>query len=169
MKNILIFIVIVVFSTSLFAQSDSDAVIMSSIPNAEIKTLDGEIVNTSDVFEDSVPVLILFWATWCKPCFKELDAFNEVYDDWKEEIDFRIVAISIDDARSANDVKPRVMSKGWEFDFYLDVNQDFKKLMNVNIPPHSFIVNKNGEVVYQHISYSEGDEEEIYEELKKYQ
>jgi hypothetical protein len=61
------------------------------------------------------------------------------------------------------------MSKGWEFDFYLDVNQDFKKLMNVNIPPHSFIVNKYGEVVYQHISYSEGDEEEIYEELQKHQ
>jgi cytochrome c biogenesis protein CcmG/thiol:disulfide interchange protein DsbE len=168
-KLFLLLFAAIVSISSINAQSDSSDVIMGSVPDTELKTLDGETVSSAEVLEDSVPVLVLFWATWCKPCLKELDAINDVFIDWEDEIDFRIVAISIDDARSMPNVKPRVNAKGWEFEFYLDPNQDFKRLMNVSQPPHAFIINKEGEVVYQHNSYADGDEEELFEELKKYQ
>ncbi len=72
---------------------------------------------------------------------KEHDAINDLYDEWIEETGVKIYAISIDDTRSAKRVMPTVNGKGWEFDVLLDTNGDFKRLMNVNIPPHVFVLN----------------------------
>jgi cytochrome c biogenesis protein CcmG, thiol:disulfide interchange protein DsbE len=140
----------------------------SSIPSADIKTLEGKIVNSRDILNDSVPIILSFWATWCKPCIKELTAINDEMDTWREEVQFRVVAVSIDDARTTNMVKNLVNAKGWDIEVFLDANSDFKKLMNVAQPPHTFIIYK-GEVVYQHTSYAEGDEDELFEKLKLYQ
>ena len=168
-KLMLALLLVSATAVGLNAQHDTSEVIMSSIPDTELKTLDGVAVSSAEVIEDTVPVLLVFWATYCKPCIKELDAINDIIMDWEEEIEFRIICISVDDSRSALSVKPMVNSRGWEFEFYLDANQDFKRLMNVTAPPHSFIINRDGEVVYQHDTYTEGDEEETYEELKKWQ
>nr|MBA3900969.1 TlpA family protein disulfide reductase [Bacteroidota bacterium] len=60
-----------------------------------------------------------------------------------------------------------VNGRNWDFEVYLDVNQDFKRAMNVNNVPHTFLLNGNGEIVWQHNSYSEGDEIKMYELVKK--
>lgn len=53
------------------------------VPSIMIKKLDGTKVNTMDVIKnDGKPIVISFWATWCKPCKKELDAISENYEDW---------------------------------------------------------------------------------------
>ncbi len=46
-------------------------------------------------------------------------------------------------------------------------NSDLKRAMNVNNPPHTFLVDKNGKIVWQHNGYQPGDEEELYELVKK--
>jgi len=48
----------------------------------------------------------------------------------------------------------------------LDENQDFKRAMNVNNVPMTFIV-KNGKVVWSHSAFAPGDEEDIEAELRK--
>ena len=79
----------------------------------------------------------------------------------------KLVAVSIDDVKSSGRVKPWVDGKGWEFDVYLDPNQDFKRAMNVINVPHTFLLNGKGEVVWEHTSYVDGSEEELYELVKK--
>jgi hypothetical protein len=64
-------------------------------------------------------------------------------------------------------VAPYVNSKSWEYEVYLDPNGDFKRALNVNNVPHTFLINGKGEIVWQHNSYSEGDEHELYELIKK--
>ena len=135
--------------------------------NVAIKTLDGKTVETSIIANDGKPMIISFWATWCKPCNRELNAIKEVYDDWQEETGVKLVAISIDDARSSSKVKPHVDGNGWEYEVYLDVNQDFKRAMNVINVPHTFLINGKGEIVWQHTSYVDGSEEELFELVKK--
>ena len=39
--------------------------------------------------------------------------------------------------------------------------------MGVNNVPHTFLVNKKGEIVYSHNNYAPGDEEILYEEILK--
>lgn len=139
----------------------------TNIPAVDVKTIDGKTVNTSKFSNDGKPIVISFWATWCKPCKKELDAISEDFSTWQKETGVKLIAISIDDARSSSKVGPDVKEKGWDYEVYIDENSDFKRAMNVNNVPHTFIVDGNGKIVWQHNSYAEGDEEHLYEVLKK--
>ena len=139
----------------------------SDIPSVNIKTLDGKVFNTSQLANNGKPMVIDFWATWCKPCVSELNAISESYADWQAETGIKVVAISIDDARTAPSVSPFVSGKGWTYEVYNDLNGDFKRAMNVNNVPHTFLLDGNGKIVAQHNTYSPGDEEKLYEEIVK--
>lgn len=162
MKKLIILLSSVVLLASFVLSGDGD-----KIPSAVVKKLDGSKVNTSTFSNNGKPIIISFWATWCKPCKKELDAIAEDYDTWVKETGVKLIAISIDDARSSGKVVTDVKTKGWSYDVYIDENQDFKRAMNVNNVPFTFIVDGNGKIVYSHNSYSEGDEEKLYEAVKK--
>lgn len=162
-KIILPFILICVLGITCFAQNTGG----SGIPSADLKTIDGKIVNSSKFANDGKPMIISFWATWCKPCKKELDAIAENYSEWQKETGVKLIAISIDDSRSSAKAATDVKSKGWEYEVYMDENQDFKRALNVNNIPHTFIVDGTGKIVWQHNSFADGDEEHMYEVLKK--
>ncbi len=137
------------------------------IPTATVKKLDGSKVSSSTFTNAGKPIIVSFWATWCKPCKKELDAIAENYTDWQKETGVKLIAISIDDARSSGKVVTDVKTKDWEYEVYIDENQDFKRAMNVNNVPHTFIIDGTGKIVWSHNSYSEGDEIKLYENVKK--
>ena len=161
MKRIALTIVATFLMSMVFAQN-------AKMPdNITLKTLDGRTVESSVIQNDGKPIIVSFWATWCKPCNRELNTIKEVYEDWQAETGVKLVAISIDDARSASRVKPHVDGNGWEYEVYIDQNQDFKRAMNVVNVPHTFILNGKGEIVWQHTSFVEGSEEELIELVKK--
>lgn len=162
-KIFLSFAVLFAFIFTGNAQNNSG----TPIPAVDVKTVDGKTINTSKFSNDGKPIIISFWATWCKPCKKELDAIAEEYTDWQKETGVKLIAISIDDARSSGKVGSDVKSKGWEYEIYVDENADFKRAMNVNNVPHTFIIDGKGNIVWQHNSYAEGDEVHLYEALKK--
>ena len=112
-------------------------------------------------------MIVSFWALWCKPCISELTTIADVYDDWTEETGVKLIAVSIDDSRSTAKVGPTVNGKGWDYEVLLDANGDFKRAMNVNMIPHTFLINGNGEIVWQHTSFSEGSELELIEMVRK--
>ena len=138
------------------------------IPAIELKDLGDISVDTRAFVEEADgPVLFCFWATWCSPCKRELNNYADLYPDWQEETGVELVAVSIDDPRSMMRVKPYVNSVGWDYTVLLDPNKAFARAMQVNNVPHTFLVSAEGEVVWQHNNYADGDEEELYEELLK--
>lgn len=158
-------IALLVFAASTcFAQESATK---SEIAAAQVKTLDGKTVSTSTFTNDGKPMIIDFWATWCKPCVAELNAISEDYADWKAETGVKLIAISIDDARTMASVAPFVAGKGWDYEVFLDPNSDFRRAMNVNNVPHTFLLDGNGKIVAQHNTYAPGDETKLYEEIKK--
>jgi cytochrome c biogenesis protein CcmG, thiol:disulfide interchange protein DsbE len=164
MKKAIILISVLLFGITMNAQ---EGILERTIPAVDIKTMTGEVFNTSGIDNEGKPMIISFFALWCKPCLRELTAINDVYQDWQDETGVKLVAISIDDARSMANVMPTVNGNGWEYEFYCDPNGDFKRAMGVNMIPHVFIVDGNKKVVYQHTSYAEGGENELYEIVKK--
>ena len=137
------------------------------IPSATLKKLDGSKINANTFSNDGKPMIISFWATWCKPCIAELNAIQDAYPDWVKETGIKLIAVSIDDARSVAKVNPMVKTKGWIYEIYTDENQDFKRAMNVNNVPHTFLVDVEGKIVWSHNSYAEGDEEKLFEHVRK--
>ena len=139
----------------------------NKIPSVDIKDLQGNPYNTSSITNDGNPIILSFWATWCKPCIKEMSAIADDYDDWVEETGVKMVAVSVDDARSSKMVEPLINGKGWEYEVLLDPNGDFKRAMNVGLIPHTFLIDKDGNIVWQHTSFTEGSELELIKLVRK--
>ena len=165
MKKLTLIIFCLMIAVISFSQEKTKK--YAKIPSVDIKTVDGESFNTSEISNDGKPIIISFWALWCKPCIREMTAIADVYEDWVDETGVKLYAISIDDARSSAKVLPTVNGKGWEYEVLLDPNGDFKRAMNVNMIPHTFLLNGKGEIVWQHTSFSEGSELELYELVQK--
>ncbi|MBR3698637.1 MAG: TlpA family protein disulfide reductase [Bacteroidales bacterium] len=161
MKKLFALLVAALVVTGLHAQQKSD------LPNVTVKDLQGKDVNIAKLSNNGKPFVLTFWATWCGPCIKEHNALDEVYSDWQKETGVKIFAVSIDDSRTTAKVKPFIEGKGWEFEVLLDVNGDLKRAMNVSNPPHTFLFDGKGKIVYQHTGYFDGAEEDLYEEILK--
>ena len=157
MKKILMIAMMVVAAVALHAQ----------VPSLQLKDINGKTVNTANIIKNNgKPVIISFWATWCKPCLRELKAIHEVYADWQDETGVKMIIVSIDQAQDANKVKPLVDGNGWEYEVLLDPNGDFKRAMNVQNVPHVFVLDGKGKIVYNHAGYVDGGEEDIYDALQ---
>lgn len=138
-----------------------------SLPKVDLKTMDNTSTSTAAFDNDGKPIVISFWATWCKPCVKELNTIAEEYDDWVEETGVKIIAVSIDDSRNMSKVKPKVNAEMWEYEIYCDPNRDFARAMGVSSVPHTFLLNSNRDIIWQHKGYVDGDEIELYEKIKE--
>jgi peroxiredoxin len=161
MRFLKIIISILLIGISLQAQDNK------KLPSVNVKDLDGKVFNTSNIHNDGKPIVISFWATWCKPCIQELANMHDLYQKWQKETGVKVIAISIDDSRSSKKVKPFVSGRSWTYEFLLDENSEFKRAMNVNNPPHTFLIDGNGNIVYEHNGYAPGDEKKLYQEIKK--
>ena len=157
MKRLFFVAVLLAFVSTAFAQ----------LPSVTLKDINGKTINTAELQNDGKPFIIDFFATWCKPCNRELDAIAEVYDEWREETGVKIFAVSIDVAQNVNKVKPLVESHGWEYDVLLDPNSDFKRALGIQMIPYVLIVDGKGQVVYKHNGYTEGAEIELIEKVRE--
>jgi len=150
-----------VISISVFAQ---DA---QKLPSVTIKQLDGKSMDLATYGENEKLTIISFWATWCTPCKKELDAINDIYEDWQEEFDVELLAITIDNARQLTKVPGIVMTKGWEFDVLSADQNEIQTALNFQTIPQTFLVDKEGNIVYSHSGYVPGDEFELEDHIRE--
>ena len=140
---------------------------LAQLPAITLKTMDGKTVRTDTLSNDGKPFIIDFFATWCKPCNRELDAIAEVYEDWQEETGVKIFAISIDQAQNINKVKPLVNNHGWEYDVLLDPNGDLKRALGIQMITFVLICDGKGKIVYKHSGYTDGAETELIEKVRE--
>jgi cytochrome c biogenesis protein CcmG, thiol:disulfide interchange protein DsbE len=150
-----------------FAYSQGTLTKNRKLPVVEIKDVKGNPFSTIKMENEGRPFIISFWATWCKPCIKELTTIADVYSEWQDETGVKIYAISIDDARSSSNVGPLANGKSWEYTVLLDQNGEFKRAMNVGPIPHTFLINGKGEIVWQHTSFAEGSELDLINLVRK--
>lgn len=139
----------------------------AQLPSVSLKTIDGTTVQTEALSNDGKPFIIDFFATWCKPCNRELSAIAEVYDEWQEETGVKIFAVSIDQAQNINKVKPLVDENEWEYEVLLDPNSDFLKALGGQMIPFVVVVDGNGNIVTKHSGYTDGAENELIEEVRR--
>lgn len=158
-RKAFLFLLLALFgATALSAQQE--------FPAAQVYTLDGKAVDIQDYVRDGGPAVISFWATWCAPCKKELDAFAGLYERWQKDYGVQVLAISIDDRRALPKVAPMAAAKGWPFPVLTDPEQALKKALNFQAIPQTFLFDRQGKMVYSHTGYEAGDEQELEKALR---
>lgn len=139
----------------------------AQLPKFSLKSINGKEVSTDTLNNNGKPMIISFFATWCKPCNRELKAISEVYEDWVEETGVKLVAVSIDEAQNVNKVKPLVDSNGWPYEVLLDQNRDFSRAVGAQSVPFTLILDGNGNIAYKHNGYTDGAENELIEKVRE--
>ncbi|WP_179005054.1 TlpA family protein disulfide reductase [Winogradskyella forsetii] len=158
MKKLILIFCLGLLSFTAIAQND--------LPNLDVTSIDGKTIALTDATNKDGVTIISLWATWCVPCLKELDAINDIYDEWQEETNVELLAVSVDDSRTVKRVKSMVNGKGWDYTVLLDTNNDLKRALNASSIPLTILV-KNNKIVYEHSGYSPGAELELYEKIKE--
>lgn len=143
------------------------AEVNQTLPDVNLKTLDGKTISIKEHVKKNDYTVLSFWATWCGPCKKELDALQDFYEEWQEEYNVELIAVTIDNARGLSKVKPMVNTKGWGFTVLSDGKQELQRGLNFQTIPQTFIVDSDGNVVYSHNGYNPGDEEELSDKIAK--
>ena len=105
MKRLLSLVCLLMGVVSLSAQQ---------LPDVKIENAQGKIVSIRSVAKGK-PMIISYWSITCKPCIQELNAINDALEEWREEADFEVVAISTDDARMKASAKAIATSRKWDF------------------------------------------------------
>lgn len=140
---------------------------MAQMPKLVLNDINGNKVAVDTIGANGQPVIVDFFATWCKPCLRELAAIHEIYPDWQDETNMRLVAISIDQAQNINKVKPLANENSWEWDVLLDPNGDLARAFNVKSIPFTMIIDGKGNIIYRHTGYTDGAEEELIEKIRE--
>lgn len=140
------------------------------LPDITLQRLDGSETSILKEIESSGHDLtvISFWATWCKPCRNELENVALLYPEWQEKYNMGIIAVSIDDSRTQNQVKPYINSQSFEYQVLLDPNKEFFRAVNGTSPPLTILVNSKGEILEIEHGYIEGNEYLLEEKLEEY-
>lgn len=137
------------------------------LPNVNVKDLKNKTINISRDFNQKDKIYVFsFWATWCVPCIRELEAISEYYDEWSKELNMELIAISTDDSRTQKRVRPLVNGKNWPYRILLDENQELKRALSIVNIPYTVVV-KNQEIKHIVNGYSQGAEMELYDSLKE--
>ena len=155
MKTKQLLLLFFLFSSVLQAQK--------TLPKISVKSLNGASFDLNVNSQEQV-IVVSFWATWCEPCIKELNAFNKNLSYLEEELNAKLLAISTDDSRTVSRIIPMVSGNSWDFEVYLDSNQDIKRALNIIDIPHTLIIYQN-KIVYEHTGYLSGDEDELFKKI----
>jgi len=131
--------------------------------NFKLENLDGKQVELSSLYGKG-PILISFWATWCKPCLEEMTEFNKIYEDLKEK-GFTFLAISTDNEKTIAKVKPFIKSRGYNFTVLLDKNSEVARKYYAQQIPYSVLLDKDGKIISSHLGYMKGDEKKLREKI----
>jgi len=140
---------------------------VAQLPSVQLKDINGKTIDVGHLTNDGRPIVISFFATYCKPCIRELKAIHEDYADWQDETGVRIILVSIDQGQDSQKVRPMVNGFGWEYEVLLDPDWTLKRALNVQEVPHVFVIDGKGKIVHNHQGYTDGQEDELYELLKK--
>ncbi|MFO7659857.1 MAG: TlpA disulfide reductase family protein [Candidatus Cloacimonadaceae bacterium] len=130
-----------------------------TMPDFTLPDLNNKDVTLSELLNKG-PILIDFWATWCAPCKKAMPALNKLAEKYDS---LTVVVISIDAPKDVAKAKSYLKSNNYKFISLFDSEKKLATKLNIVNPPHTFILDKVGEIIYTHEGYESGAEA-VYEE-----
>ncbi len=133
--------------------------------NFTLESLSGDKVTLSAL--RGKVVLLNIWATWCPPCREEMPSLETLYDEFKNDKNFVVLAVS-QDTKGRAAVLPYIRKHGYHFEVLLDPKNKVGEAYNVSGVPETFIIDRDGRIVAHHMgafNWARPDVREALQEL----
>jgi len=158
MKNIRTLLIILVILSAIHY------LVADKVADFKLEDIKGKQVKLSDIQGDGL-VILDFWATWCVPCKNGLPKMNEIHNKYEN---VNVITINTDKPRKKTEAKAFLKSNKFSFYSLFDPQSIVKKQMNVINIPRSFIIDPDGEIIYDHTGFQRGDEKHYVEVIEKW-
>ncbi|WP_435254497.1 TlpA family protein disulfide reductase [Tenacibaculum sp. A30] len=108
-----------------------------------LKDIHGKSFLSSNLTNNNSPIILEYWASYCKPCISKLNELSKKYDKWKDKYNVKIIVVSIDKGKHIKDALTIIKKNNWPFEFYFDSDLTLlSKLSQFKFVPQSFIFDK---------------------------
>jgi len=129
----------------------------------ELDNLDGTSYKLADDLGKNI-IILDFWATWCKPCLRELPHINKLHEKYKDK-NLKVYAVSIDTPASKSKIKPTIRRYKFTIPVLLDPNNEVVRNFSPNRNvPYLVVIGADGNIIREFSGYKPGDEK-IVEEI----
>jgi peroxiredoxin len=152
-----------IFSACERQKKISKVTVGQSIPTFDMPALGSSPVTVS---AENGPYLLNFWATWCPPCRAEMGGLDRVHVAFADR-GLKVFGISVDEDLFL--VQEYILKEKLSFPILLDGNGQIsvRKMLEVNVYPTSFLVNKVGQITEVLIGEQDWDSDSLRQRLEK--
>ena len=145
-------------------QSEAPVAAGSQAANFNLETLDGTTVSLESL--RGKVVFLNVWATWCEPCREEMPSMQTLYNDFKSNKDFVMLAVS-QDTKGRAAVAPYVAKNGYHFTVLLDPENKLMDTYTVSRVPETFIIDRKGQIVAHHMGAFDWSRPDVRDALQQ--
>ena len=133
-------------------------------PHFKVKDLTGRTLDLTKLTRRG-PVLIDFWATWCKPCVEALPELQSLHHDYAER-GLTVIGVSVDGPRNFAKVRPFAASMGLEYPIVLDTDGRLQQLYHVLAVPTAFLIDTTRTIVQVRVAYRPGEGAKLEDSIR---
>ena len=123
-------------------------------PDFNLPGLSGERVQLSALLEKG-PVLLDFWATWCKPCIKAMPKLEEIHAKYADR-GLTVLGVNEDGPRGQNRIRPFLKGRNITFPIAIDGDGSVMQRMQVRALPTTILIAPDREIVLREAGLSDG-------------
>ena len=144
-------VVLILISVTVFAQD------LKKAPSFRLESVTGECVELDSLLVKG-PVLLNFWASWCKSCKDELPDIYKIKVDFEDK-GLNVVTVTIDKPAAVRKAASFLKTKDIDLELLKDSDMKvFKTYGGSNTVPFTFLINSSGEIVFSKRSHTDYDE-----------
>lgn len=114
-------------------------------PTFTAENLDGELVSMAAY--DGEPVMLYFWASWCRICNFEKGAVDQVAKQWP------VVTVAMQSGDEAS-VERFLVDKGLDWNTIVDETSGLSERFGVRGVPATFFLGKDGQIRFKEVGYT---------------
>lgn len=126
--------------------------------NWPLQSIDGNQLNLSQ--SKNKVIVLNVWATWCPPCIAEMPSLQELYDEFKEEVDFYFVTYE-----DPEPVRRFLEKREYTIPVYFPRARAPEELESASLPT-TFLIDQNGAILIRKVGAAKWASEKVKAQIR---
>lgn len=140
--------------------------LFGQLDQLEITDADGNQVKLETYLDEDRNHLIIFWASWCSICRRELEQIESFYESWLNEYNTEVFAVSMDSESGRANARQLFELNEYPYDLIYAPASDVRDALGISSQPHTYLIDQDMNQVFYKRGFRSGDENELDAEIR---